>query len=84
MDRWEILPKNYQRAISYSFIFAEVGMTDLEKKIKLAQKKVASQKDNEDWVKSVRETDKQMDKILEKLKQDSKVDPRLLEDPATL
>ena len=59
-------------------------MTDLEKKIKLAQKKVASQKDNEDWVKSVRETDKQMDKILEKLKQDSKVDPRLLEDPATL
>jgi len=59
-------------------------MSDLEKQIKTAEKKVAGFMKSDEWRKSVEASDKQLEKTLEKLRNDSKVDPRLLEEPATL
>ncbi len=59
-------------------------MTDLERKIKIAEKKVTKLMMTAKWQKSVERSDKQMDEVLEKLKQESKIDPKLLDEPATL
>jgi hypothetical protein len=66
------------------FNYSETIMTDLEKKIEVAEKKVAAMMKTAKWQRSVEKSDRQVDRILEKLKKDSSVDPKLLEEPATL
>lgn len=59
-------------------------MVDLERRIRVAEKKVTALMKTARWQKSVEKSDRKIDKTLEKLRQDSKVDPKLLDEPATL
>jgi len=59
-------------------------MTDLDRKIKAAEKKATALMKTTKWQQSIERSDKQIDQTLEKLRKDSKVDPKLLDEPATL
>ncbi len=59
-------------------------MTDFKKKIQRAEKTVPAKMKTDKWQKSVEKTDKQLDEALEKLRRDSALDPKILDEPATL
>lgn len=59
-------------------------MTSEEKEIRSVEKKITALMKTERWKKSLKKSDEQVSKTLEKLKLDSQVDPRLLDEPATL
>lgn len=59
-------------------------MTDLKDKILEAGINISARMKSAEWQRRVEESDKQVEKTLEKLRLDSKVDPNLLDEPATL
>ena len=59
-------------------------MTDLERKIKEAEKNFTALMNSKEWQQSVEESDQKIEEALEKLKRISMVDPKLLDEPATL
>jgi len=59
-------------------------MTDLERKIDAAERRIATLIRTPQWEQSVKKSDKQVDETLEKLSLNSQVDPKLLDEPATL
>lgn len=59
-------------------------MTREIKDIGSVEKKITALMKTDRWKKSQKKSDSQVGKTLEKLKADSKVDPKLLDEPATL
>ena len=59
-------------------------MTDLERKIKEAEKNITALMNSKEWQQSVEKSDQKIEEALEKLKRISMVDPKLLDEPATL
>lgn len=59
-------------------------MTEIDKRLKVAKKKVSVVMRSAQWKKSVRNADKQVNTTLEKLRLECRIDPMLLDEPATL
>ncbi|MFH1686254.1 MAG: hypothetical protein ABIE70_01875 [bacterium] len=59
-------------------------MTDLEKKIEAARQRVSHMMDSPSWQRCIQESDKQVEETLARLKKESRVDPKLLDEPAAL
>ncbi|MEE9442992.1 MAG: hypothetical protein V3V99_10045 [candidate division Zixibacteria bacterium] len=59
-------------------------MTQEEKTIEKVNKKVVALMKSPEWKESLKKTDKKIEKAIEKMKKEAQVDPRLLDEPATL
>ena len=59
-------------------------MEDLEEIIKKAEKNLISAMKTTKWQKSFERSERQVKEIIKKLEQESKVDPKLLDEPATI
>ncbi|MEE9442607.1 MAG: hypothetical protein V3V99_08055 [candidate division Zixibacteria bacterium] len=55
-----------------------------EKTIEMVNKKVIALMKSPEWKKSLKKTDKKIVETIEKLKKEAQVDPKLLDEPATL
>ena len=55
-----------------------------EKELAVIERKVAALMKTAKWRKSFEKSNKQVEETIEKLEQASKVDPRLLDEPATI
>lgn len=59
-------------------------MTQEEKTIELVNKEVVALMKSAKWKKTIKKTDKKIEEAIERLNKESRVDPKLLDEPATL
>ena len=59
-------------------------MLDFHERLEVAQESVRSRAESAKFQRLVEKSDRQLDKVLEKLRENSAVDPQLLDEPATI